>query len=252
IDLRRDAADVNAARAALQLRQFGSPGTGKWIKKSLETSASEAMLTGEFELADAVDLAGGEALSPPAGLRFMHRPGSYLVGVHDAARKRPFVCHAGRQVETIEVRLPAGFKPSRLPVDRRWQTSMAEYRATYAFERGSLRVRREFASRPTGQVCQPAQSRAGRTSVQHPARPARRRRFRGRQLTTATDDGDRRQAAFGLLGTMQKPWASMPSDGLNLLRKFSSATAAVSSTIWASVKCCLSSAKKVSSTWRSV
>ena len=33
---------------------------------------------------------------------------------------------------------------------------------------------------------------------------------------------------------MQKPCASMPSGTLNLLRKFSSATAAVSSTIWAS------------------
>src|SRR3989442_4545749 len=35
----------------------------------------------------------------------------------------------------------------------------------------------------------------------------------------------------------QNPWASMPSATLNLLRKFSSAIAAVSSTICASLKC---------------
>ena len=35
---------------------------------------------------------------------------------------------------------------------------------------------------------------------------------------------------------IQNPWASMPSAVLNLLRKFSSATAAVSSTICASLR----------------
>jgi hypothetical protein len=40
----------------------------------------------------------------------------------------------------------------------------------------------------------------------------------------------------------------MPSGGLNLLRKFSKAIAAVSSTICASLECCVSRAKNASST----
>jgi hypothetical protein len=47
---------------------------------------------------------------------------------------------------------------------------------------------------------------------------------------------------------MQKPCASIRSGGLNLLRKFSIAIAAVSSTTWASVKRSRSRAKNASST----
>jgi transglutaminase-like putative cysteine protease len=158
ISLRASATGLNATKAASQLRMFGSPGSGNWIKAALEASAREAMLTGKFELADEIELAAGEALHPPAGLRFMVRPGAFLVGVHDVPRRHPFPCHAGRQVETIEVRLPAELRPSRLPADRQWKSSIAEYRSSYSFADGMLRVRREFVSHPEGQVCQPAQS----------------------------------------------------------------------------------------------
>ena len=158
-DLRSHAAQATAAKAGMQLRHFGTPGTGRWTKIALSPSAPEAMVTGEFELADAVDLDAGEALQPPIGLRFLVRPGAFLVGVHDTAHKHPFRCHAGRQVERIEVRLPNGLQPSRLPSDRQWTTSIAEYRSSYAFQDGVLRVRREFISHPESQVCQPAVSK---------------------------------------------------------------------------------------------
>jgi transglutaminase-like putative cysteine protease len=158
-DLRSFAAQVTAAKASAQLRNFGTPGTGQWTKTSLSASASEAMLTGEFELADALDLAAGEALHPTVGLRFLVRPGAFLVGVHDTPHKHPFRCHAGRQVETIEIRLPDGMQPSRLPSDRHWTTSIAEYRSSYAFADGMLKVHREFVAHPEGQVCQPAVSK---------------------------------------------------------------------------------------------
>ena len=64
--------------------------------------------------------------------------------------------------------------------------------------------------------------------------------------------GGARGQGFGLVGTMQNPWASMPSAGLNLLRKFSMAIAAVSSTICASVNCVLRRANSASSTLRPV
>jgi transglutaminase-like putative cysteine protease len=157
-DLRSYAAQVTAAKATTQLRHFGTPGSGRWTKTALSPSAPEAMVTGEFDLADAVDLEAGEALHPPVGLRFLVRPGAFLVGVHDTPHKHPFRCHAGRQVETIEVRLPDGMQPSRLPSDRHWTTSVAEYRSSYAFADGVLRVRREFVAHPESQVCQPAAS----------------------------------------------------------------------------------------------
>jgi len=83
------------------------------------------------------------------------RPSFFLLGVHDTPRKHPFSCHAGRQLEVIEVRLPDGLLPSRLPSDRHFKTAIAEYHSSYSFADSTLRVRREFVSRPDTQVCQP-------------------------------------------------------------------------------------------------
>ena len=157
-DLRSQAWDTSVAKAAAQLRHFGSPGTGKWIQTKKDPTSQQVELLGEFELSDGVDLPGGEALFPPLGLRFVARPSVFLVGVHDAPRKHPFPCHAGRQVEIIEVSLPAGLRPSRLPADRNWKTSIAEYQSSYRFSDGTLRVRREFVTTPEGQLCRPEHS----------------------------------------------------------------------------------------------
>jgi transglutaminase-like putative cysteine protease len=154
-DLRSYASDTSAAKAASQLRHFGSPGTGKWLTVKKDPASPTVELFGEFELSDPIDLAAGEALFPPLGLRFVVRPSSFLVGLHDAPRKHPFPCHAGRQVETIEVSLPAGLRPARLPADRNWKTSIAEYRSSYRFSEETLHVRREFVTAPEGQVCRP-------------------------------------------------------------------------------------------------
>ena len=79
--------------------------------------------------------------------------------MQDTPRQHPFPCYAGRQVETIEVKVPPGLKPTRLPADRHWTTSIAEYASSYAFSDGTLSVRREFTARPQGQVCAADQSR---------------------------------------------------------------------------------------------
>lgn len=157
-DVRDYATDTSPTKAATQLRHFGTPGTGKWLSVSLNPAKPMVLLEGEFELSDPVDLAAGEALFPPTGLRFGLRPGGFLVGVQDTARKHPFPCHAGRQIETIEVTLPPGVKPSRLPADRTWKTSIAAYQSHYRFSDGKLHVRREFVATPEGQVCQPRHS----------------------------------------------------------------------------------------------
>lgn len=49
-------------------------------------------------------------------------------------------------------------------------------------------------------------------------------------------------------GSMQNPWASTRSGALNLLRKFSMAIPAVSSTSWASLNAARKASNKASST----
>jgi transglutaminase-like putative cysteine protease len=147
------AAGLTADRAASHLRSQGTPGAGAWISPKRDDAASETSLVASFKLADSIDLADGEALVPPGGLRFLPRPGSFLLGVQDTLRQHPFPCYAGRQSETIEVRVPPGLKPTRLPADRHWTTSIAEYVSSYAFSDGILSVRREFTARPQAQVC---------------------------------------------------------------------------------------------------
>ncbi len=155
------AGNLDKLRAEAQLGHFGTPGTGKWTSPRREDLAPEVTVGGEFALLDGIDLAAGEALVPTSGLRFLVRPGSFLLGTHDKPRQKPFPCHAGRQIENLEVALPADFKPVRLPADRAWQTSIAEYKSSYSFRDGKLLVRREFVARPQNEdeVCTPEQSK---------------------------------------------------------------------------------------------
>ena len=95
---------------------------------------------------------------PPAGLHLLARPGAFLLGTHDLPRAHPFPCYAGRQIETIDVNFPAGLRPTRLPADRTWKISIAEYSSTYTFQGDALRVRREFVAHPPSQECTPEQS----------------------------------------------------------------------------------------------
>ena len=153
------AQNLDTPKAQYQLSSFGAPGIGKWTSPRREDFAADVTLSSEFSLHDSIDLAGGEALVAPPGLRFLARPAYFLVGRHDAPRRNPFSCHAGRQIENLEVKIPAGFKPSRLPAARAWETSIASYRSSYAFHDGMLYVRREFSAHPKGEVCTPEQSK---------------------------------------------------------------------------------------------
>jgi transglutaminase-like putative cysteine protease len=152
------ALDLDEARATKQLNFFDAPGTGKWLDPVRNDGANDVSLKSEFAMADTIDLAAGEALVPPPGLRFLARPGTMLMGTHDTPRTHPFPCYAGRQVETLEVAVPAGFKPPRLPRDRTFETAIATYSTHYAFHDRTLTVRREFVARPRQQVCTPEQS----------------------------------------------------------------------------------------------
>ena len=153
------AAALTTSKAQEQLGRFGPPGAGHWTSPRREDLAPEVTLIGDFSQLDTIDLAAGEALVPPPGLRFLSRPGYFFVGTHEVQRHNPFPCHAGRQIENFEVAVPADLKPLRLPAARAWQTSVASYRSSYAFHDGKLYVRREFTAHPKGEVCTPEQSK---------------------------------------------------------------------------------------------
>jgi transglutaminase-like putative cysteine protease len=158
-DIRRHTSDLSPAKAKAQLQHFGLSGTGKWTKTAAAPSLQEVTLVADFELSEPIELAAGEPMTLPAGLRFSVRPGVFLVGRHEGERKHPFPCHAGRQLEVIQVALPPGFRPARLPADRHLRTAIAEFHSTYEFSKGVVSVRREFVSFPAEQVCQPELSR---------------------------------------------------------------------------------------------
>jgi hypothetical protein len=69
------------------------------------------------------------------------------------ARKQPFVCLAGKQVEEIELTFAEGLPLPQKIDDRRIETTSFVYTADYRLEDRRLKVRREFVSRVPGQVC---------------------------------------------------------------------------------------------------
>ena len=60
------------------------------LERNLNDAANDVSLRAEFAMADTIDLAAGEALVPPPGLRFLARPGTMLMGTHDTPRTHPF------------------------------------------------------------------------------------------------------------------------------------------------------------------
>lgn len=157
-DIRAWVASIGPTTAATQLRQYGSPGAGRWTTLDAIRLDGSAEVTAEFTLVDLVDLTGAEPFTPPSGLRLLGRPGSFLVGTHDPVRRRPFPCNAGRQVERIELKLPPGVRPLRLPAGKEWTTPIARYRAAYGYADGKITIDREFVSSPDGQVCEAERS----------------------------------------------------------------------------------------------
>ena len=74
-------------------------------------------------------------------------------GTRNAARKLPFICLAGTQVEEIELAFADGLPLPQKIDGRRVDTKSFAYSTEYRLENRTLKVRREFVSRVPGQVC---------------------------------------------------------------------------------------------------
>ena len=148
---------------------FDGPGTGKWLDPVRNDAANDVSLKSKFAMADTIDLAAGEALVPPPGLRFLARPGTMLMGTHDTPRT--LLTRAMPAARSRRYQVPAGFKPQRLPHDRAFETAIAAYSARYAFRDGTLTVRPGVRrTAPAAGLHARAEPRDGRPAVAHPAR----------------------------------------------------------------------------------
>jgi hypothetical protein len=141
--------------AERQLEAFGTPGKGRYEIDSPRNFAEPYVVRDRFTLNDrfAAPPVGRKVL--PIGIPILDRPGELPLGVRHQARKLPFTCLAGRQVEEIEVTL-AEDKPLNITVQgRKIATKLFSYKSDYHLEGRTLKIRHEFVSLTPSHVCAP-------------------------------------------------------------------------------------------------
>jgi hypothetical protein len=139
----------------LRLRNFGTPGKGRFEIDSLSDLGRTYAIKGRFVLDQRVKIAPGGNQAIPLGLPIQVRPGDFILGPRYENRTLPFACYAGRQIEEIEVTFADGLP---LPVGingRKVETEAFVYTSSYRLENRTLKVRRELFSRVRSQVCAP-------------------------------------------------------------------------------------------------
>jgi transglutaminase-like putative cysteine protease len=161
---------VEVREAALKLRTIGletgaervlqylkNPGKGRLEIGSPLDGARSYTMGGKFTLSGRIDVTPGAALGIPRGLDVLSpgRPGEVLLGTRLPHRQLPFSCWAGRQIEDIEVSFAAGLPLPSLPTGVRIDRPLFSYKSEYRIESRTLKIRREFESRVTGEVCAP-------------------------------------------------------------------------------------------------
>ncbi|MGA2129004.1 MAG: tetratricopeptide repeat protein, partial [Xanthobacteraceae bacterium] len=139
------------------LRMSGAPGKGRFEIGSPSDLAEPYALKSAFKLDGKMSTAPGAEQSLPFGLMTRVRPGGYLFNRRFEGRKLPFVCYAGRQVEEIDVTFADGIPfPVALPTKgRKIEDRAFTFTSDYRIENRTLKIRREFVSRVSGQVCAP-------------------------------------------------------------------------------------------------
>lgn len=135
------------------LRRANAPGKGRFEIGSLTDLGDSYSTRSRFTYDERVSIKPPMNLSIPTGLGVQARPGDYVLGPLLPARKLPFTCLAGTQIEEIELTFADGVPLPQKIDGRRIETRSFVYTADYRLENRSLKVRREFVSRVPGQVC---------------------------------------------------------------------------------------------------
>jgi hypothetical protein len=135
------------------LRRANTPGKGKFEIDSLTNLSESYSARARFSYDDRMPTKPPMNYSIPTGLGIQARPGDYVFGPLLPARKLPFTCLAGTQVEEIELTFADGLPLPQKIDGRRIETMSFVYTADYRSENRTLKVRRELVSRVPGQVC---------------------------------------------------------------------------------------------------
>ncbi len=145
-----------AYSASNQLQQLGTPGTGSFSFASPDEMAADYRIEGRFVLDDALADGGTEPFTMPSGLGVFGRPGKLLLNTAET-EDGGHICYPGREVEEIELELPAGATVHRLPHDVDEHAGGASYTARYQVEDGVIRVHREFTVQTSHEFCPQAE-----------------------------------------------------------------------------------------------
>ncbi len=135
------------------LRRANTPGKGSFEIGPLADLGDSYSARARFTYDDRMPAKPPANYAIPTGLGIQARPGDYVLGPILPARKLPFTCIAGTQVEEIELTFADGLPLPQKIDGRRIETRSFVYTADYRLEDRSLKVRRELVSRVPGQVC---------------------------------------------------------------------------------------------------
>ncbi len=138
--------------AAERLRQLNQPGQGEISPAPLDPIGPEYQVSARFTLNARPELLDGESLAMPAGIHLLPRLGDGLIGPLPAGNA-PTPCYAGRQDEELSLSLPPGYRPARLPRDRRVNDEAFTFESRWSLDDDTVRVSRHFASRVDQPLC---------------------------------------------------------------------------------------------------
>jgi len=148
------------------LRRAGAPGKGTFDIPPFGDIENSYSVRSTFSFDARLNLKQPARYFIPNGLGIQARPGDQLLGTRIPARKLPFTCLAGTQIEEIDLTFADGLPLPQKIDGRRIETKSFTYTADYRLEGRILKARREFRSRIPGQVCPPEIE----TEIAQPAR----------------------------------------------------------------------------------
>jgi transglutaminase-like putative cysteine protease len=135
------------------LRYLGHAGIGHFEPATPSNFAEPYMVQGRFALNArlALPLVGQREI--PFGMPVHKRPGEWPLGQRLANRKADFYCFAATEVEEIAITFADGLPLPTTPQGTRIDTAYFRYRASYALDGRTLKVRRWFMAQVAHQVC---------------------------------------------------------------------------------------------------
>ena len=136
---------------------MGEDGSGSFDFPAPTNIDADYSVVGHFKLDARPELLDGATFRLPVGLRLLERPGDPLLGplgLRDLKDSEPTPCHAGRQIETLSLALPEGWRVTRVPQDLLIDNALLHYETHWTVAQGQVSVRRELMSHATGPVCE--------------------------------------------------------------------------------------------------